>query len=431
MTEQANKSDIQLEDPAKSKIQPEQPPAAFESVPPVGGIVVETADNVVPFAPTRIDNSLDLVTNFIGSQQQQPHWHTVKTASGEHIDYAEHEDRVVLWAQTNDLPSKLYTERGLSAAYRIIQRSSYKRLISEVVANLSRPADRDGDSFTSLADMIGLNEVDQLCLMGWMIDRKRSLIEISQGRHPKLRQTPMPIFYSKKQKTGKSTLVQSICDPFRELSEVKDLDEIEDKFNYLQWGKLLIANFDEMAGLGRTDMNKLKKWATQSVFTKRRIQSEQQHRILKTTGGIGSSNDPIAEIIWDSSGTRRFCQIDVVTDGRLHKAVAEIDFINVWRGIDHQQQLSQTEQDLIFQAQDGQRRKDKVEVWFDEQGEQFLKDRQQGVKGSDLYSNFREWCTASGEKEYTNTSFGRKLMDFYDGRIEKRKTMGLMKYLLP
>lgn len=379
--------------------------------------------------PSTVGDSLELVQLHMDAHGLTAGWHRVFTHSGEYMDYATHEDDLILWAQKNGVPKRLYGQREMGAAYRKIQREQYHRLICDIASSLSEEPETSGGSwdFSRMADTLGWSEVDALCMIWWMKDRKRALLELARGRTPEMRQVPMPVLYSRKQKTGKSFFIERLCEPFDELCEVKNISEIEDKFNFLQWGKLLIANFDEMAGLDKTDMNLLKQWAFQKKFTKRKMQSEQQNHIYKTAAGIGSSNDPIEEIVWDSTGTRRFCQINVITDGRYVHAARTIDFINVWRSIDHTTTLSDVEQDLIYQEQDKQRRRDKVEHWFEESGRSFMVGKNNGVTGVDLYANFMMWCNANGEKPYTNTLFGRRIKAIFDDQIEVgRKASGMI-----
>ena len=320
------------------------------------------------------------------------------------------------------MDKKLYAPRELGAAYRIMQRESYSELVASVAGVMAAPP-QSKETFTTLAELLGLSEVEQLCLTWWMKDRKRALLEVARGRTPEMRQVPMPVFYSKKQGTGKSFIVDKICEIFGELSEVKNISEIEDQFNYMQWGKLFVANFDEMAGLDSTDMNLLKQWVFQKKFTKRKMQSELQNHIYRIVAGIGSSNEPVGEIVWDSSGTRRFCQIDVITDGRYIKAAKTLDFTSIWQSIDHKSTLSEAERKIISDEQEKQRRKDKIEVWYEDKGYDCLVGGGK-VGGLVLYTNFTGWCHANGEKPLTNTAFGNRIKSFYKGVIERSRSNG-------
>ena len=346
---------------------------------------------------------------------------------GRKADYPEHEDGLILWAQSAGVEKKYFEARPIGAAYRVIQRSAYRSLVGRVAELMTSPP-RSLDNFTVMSELLGFSEPEQLCVLWWMRDRKRVLIEISEGRTPAVHQIPMPVFYGRRQGIGKSYLVLKLCEIFDDLAEVKNISEIEDKFNYLQWGKLLVANFDEMAGLDKTDMNLLKQWAFQKKFTKRKMQSELQNHIERTVGGIGSSNDPIEEIVWDSTGTRRFCQINVPHDGRYIVASDNLDFISIWQSIDHKKTLSDSEKQIIRDEQELHRRKDKVELWFEDAGRGLFNDRVNindgWVSGIDLYENFKIWCDNGREKAYTNTKFGRSLLVIYEGVIEKMRSNG-------
>ena len=362
-------------------------------------------------------DSLELIHIHMDSCGLVAGWNKIHTSSGGQIDYPEHEDGLIIWSQRNGVDKKLYSAREIGAAYRIIQRQKYQNMVSECADLLTQPP-RGADNFSTMSDFyLGLSEVEQLCLVWWMKDRKRVLVELASGRTPVINQVPMPILYSREQGTGKSFFVDRLCEPFSELVEVKTISEIEDKFNFGQWGKLVIANFDEMAGLDKTDMNLLKQWVFQKKFTKRKMQSELQNHIYRTVGGIGSSNDPINEIVWDSTGTRRFCQIDVNTDGRYIHAARELDFVSVWQSIDHTTMLSDVEQGMIRAEQENQRRKDKIEHWFEECGKLFMQNNSPRVSSSDLYSNFCDWCMVNNEKPYTNTMFTNRIKTIYKDTI--------------
>ena len=90
---------------------------------------------------------------------------------------------------------------------------------------------------------------------------------------------------------------------------------------------------------------------------------------------------------------------------------------------DHKSTLSEAERKIISDEQEKQRRKDKIEVWYEDKGYDCLVGGGK-VGGLVLYTNFTGWCHANGEKPLTNTAFGNRIKSFYKGVIERSRSNG-------
>ncbi|MGI9274172.1 MAG: PriCT-2 domain-containing protein [Endozoicomonas sp.] len=378
-------------------------------------------------------DSQALVDGYCQIQEQQPSWNYVKDANGRQLPYSEHEDELVLWAQRNEMPKGLYEARPLAAAYRQVQAREYRQLITDLAVTMqSEPCDPAND-FHALAEQLQLGYTEQLVLYWWLSDRKKVLLQIAQGNNPTPDQVPMPIFYSPIQDTGKSWFVSQLCRPLGELADIKHVSDLSDEFAHTQWSKLLVANFDELVGLDRTDIKVFKQWCYSDCYTKRKMRSELMHRINKITAGIGSSNNPIAEMVNDTTGTRRLFDIQAPDDGRLITLAREFDFTSLWQTLSVDAHPTADELAAIRAVQDTQRRRHPVEDWFDEQGRSILLVNGQnggGTAYSALYDDYRKWAYQTNEMTFERSHFGRLLNQYCKGRIKSVRRDGSYYHLI-
>ena len=88
-------------------------------------------------------------------------------------------------------------------------------------------------------------------------------------------------------------------------------DRIQDKFSADLFDKYYVANFDEMAQFGKNGMASLKEFVTRNSFVSRRMFSDVNVESKQNTTMCGTTNRPINQIIYDTSGMRRWWQINV------------------------------------------------------------------------------------------------------------------------
>ena len=391
------------------------------------GQAVKTKPDKQQKSEHRFRNSMALIDGYCQLQKQQPGWHYVTTENHQKMSYSLHEDNLIVWAQDRHLPKDLYERRPLSASYRLIQERQYQQLVSNIATTLTQTPKDHHCHFFQLAEKIGLQRVEQLVLFWWLADRKKVLLQLAKGENPTPSQVPMPILHGHEQNTGKSYLVSQLCQPLGELAEVKQISNISDEFGHLQWGKLLIANFDELVGLDRGDIKVFKQWCYCDRYSKRKMHSEMMHHITKITAGIGSSNQPIAELVNDTSGTRRLFDIQTPNDRRMVQIARDFDFLSLWQNQPIDMHPSPDELQEIRSVQNQQRRRDPVEEWFDDSGRNLMQintQRSMNTAMVDLYRDYQKWSYQYGVYPDSCAVFGRLLNKHFSQELDYMRSNG-------
>ncbi|MCL1148066.1 virulence-associated E family protein [Shewanella marinintestina] len=310
-------------------------------------------------------------------------------------------NELIIWSQEHQISketkSRLMGERQLQAAYGMMSEDWYYSYIDEKVDELSfQPG--SVSEWSRLQELSGFDDDSIIILKAWVWNLK----QIMAGREPE--QVPMPMFFSSGQQQGKSTFCRALYSPVAELSQQYDFKKLGDASAQPIYAKLLVADFDEMAGMDKSDINKLKSWCTSSSEFSRVMYSQSFLETKNITQGIGSSNKVLSEILWDTTGSRRVWQIDL---NRPLFAALDVDFTAMWRGVDEsgQNPIEPHRERLLKRSFNEQRRREPVEDWLcDLMARKVCSNEPQ----SWLYDDYKGWrlANASNSKEMSSKSFG-------------------------
>ncbi len=302
----------------------------------------------------------------------------------------------------------------LKNSFKEVDRIAYDNTVIAVYESLQ--GEHNEDVFDCFANNLKLNYLERLVLKWWMADVKLRLAKLyNQTQFSDNQQVPIPVFYGGTG-NGKSRLTRAITKVLGALAVQKNIGEVTDKFGHQQWGRLLVADFDEMAGMQRADMEQFKQWCTQDKIQRRGIFGDGQITTYKITTGIGSSNQPVDEILYDTTTSRRLFQIDAQVDGSWHDVIERTDFLGLWQSIDCDYKPSTEELKQIAKEQhNNQRRKSQIENWFEECLENIKviqSNCNDWIGAAKLYDIYKNWCLDSNEKPVTNTKFGKEIKKF-------------------
>lgn len=138
-----------------------------------------------------------------------------------------------------------------------------------------------------------------------------------------------------KQGSGKSSVVNKFCAPLGMLYlAADDFSLFTDKFRIKDFGKYYLINLDEMGYAKRTDVDAVKRVITAKVLQARAMRSEEEHRVERNSSFIGTTNRPVASMIKDSSGMRRFVEMrcrDDAYNEEFGRKMRAIDFKLLWQ----------------------------------------------------------------------------------------------------
>jgi hypothetical protein len=170
------------------------------------------------------------------------------------------------------------------------------------------------------------------------------------------------------QDTGKSWFWNMVSQPVRDLSKVIDVAELVgesqlDLYNYF------LIDLDEMAHAEKADIAKLKSLITKQTVSRRVYYTQTLKDVTMCATLIGSANHPIAALIHDATGMRRFIQLDVKPRAQVaphwDADIAGFDWLGVWQLVDHagEDPMLPFLEELADQ-QERMRSKNRVEQWL-------------------------------------------------------------------
>lgn len=217
----------------------------------------------------------------------------------------------------------------------------------------------------------------------------------------------MPVLFSSKHGTGKSTSVERFTSPLEEFRLDMQLHIFSDPFMRKAFGENFIVVFDEMQGAEKTDVEAMKNAITASTLSARGMRTQDVDTIPQNCTFIGTSNRRVADMIFDATGMRRFVEIELTSMFDLDIIMEKIDYVQVWRSVkeDQENPLKEIQADLI-EHQESLRTKSTYEQWMEhyeiEGGE-----KEQSIKV--LYNHYKNWIQDQGKTPGLMSRFGREL----------------------
>lgn len=244
------------------------------------------------------------------------------------------------------------------------------------------------------------------------------------------------ILVSPKQKTGKSTTVRFMTQIFDETGFLwkARFDRLDDQFSFANLAYNYVAFFDDMHTTNAVNMGKFKQIITDDEVSFRQMYTSTEMKLPKTATLIGTSNKSPRELMYDTTGLRRFHEINVRNGDVLEGNGIDLDLLSKfdWEALYRTCPLS--EETPMFQYishnelgdyEESIRPKHVVELWLDEHG--------YGPGGStflttkELYGNMRVWATVAGyNSSYIPTmqSFSQKMVELRYRKIRQNDSRG-------
>lgn len=217
----------------------------------------------------------------------------------------------------------------------------------------------------------------------------------------------MPILFGA-QNGGKSIAVKRLLQPLGNLSQCLSLPAVVDPRAQMSFAKTYAVIVDEMAGAHKTDVDALKNLITATDIDIRKLHTNTVIKVKQNVNLIGTTNRPVAEIIYDPTGSRRFYEVRTLP--KLNwEMINSINYAALWQGINEtrergyyeefQKEISEQQQDLVGLEE--------LQVFLD------LNKVRPGTKelsAQILYETYRAWCESNGVKNpFNSVWFGRRL----------------------
>ena len=172
----------------------------------------------------------------------------------------------------------------------------------------------------------GNNPLDFTVMLQWCWQVKRRAAGLPVTHHI------MPVLYGP-QGTGKSMAIKALLKPLHDFEMSMPLHMLTDPRNYQAMSFNLVYFADELQSIERTDINALKNQITADFNNFRPLYTNLNVKVPQNCSFIGCSNRNINEMIFDSSGMRRFYELEVPNKTDFEK-INSINYEALWDGID-------------------------------------------------------------------------------------------------
>lgn len=227
----------------------------------------------------------------------------------------------------------------------------------------------------------------------------------------------VPILFGPIQGTGKSQALLALVQPIAYAQLGLKLNEVVDSTLYPMFAQHYVIVLDELArsaGGAFKEVENFKRIITAKEVSSRRFYKQTIGTYQQNATFIGSTNFRIDEVIYDSSGMRRFYQLNAKKERIDWQSVNTLDYQSLWRySVDEHQPSPFVPENPVFNevaaAQEDLRDITSFEHWAN------TIDIQPGsvtVSIKDAYSNYVQFCEDSGHKNpITKIRLGKYLRD--------------------
>lgn len=224
--------------------------------------------------------------------------------------------------------------------------------------------------------------------------------------------TIMPILFGR-QGGGKTVALNKLLQPLQAFRLNLKMNQLDDERFYHGFSTHLVALFDELQGIERTDMNALKNQLTTDENSYRELYT----RVLKTVpmrcSFIGATNKHINESFSDSTGMRRFYELKALPNLDW-EAINDLNYLQIWLGIDETRARGYLTKEMLKELATVQQQtvnQEDIEIFIDHYELVPTGDTKE-TSVRELYKVYQEWCRENGiHKPLPNSWFTRKLVN--------------------
>lgn len=171
-----------------------------------------------------------------------------------------------------------------------------------------------------------IKEENVLAMAHWLWMVKRNSLDLPVVYH-------LFLILKGRQLSGKTTAIERLAAPLKAAKLDMDANEVGDPNTFADMANYLIVFLDELVSLSKVDSTRLKKQVTSEMNSYRPFYSQKRVQVKNKTSYIGTSNKSIKQIFYDSTGMRRFFQINCQSQVD-RDLINSIDYVQLWKGID-------------------------------------------------------------------------------------------------
>lgn len=220
----------------------------------------------------------------------------------------------------------------------------------------------------------------------WIWQVKRKLFDLPVTNHFMLN------LYGK-QGSGKSTFVKSLFKPLEDASATVTVDEYIDNRNHGLF-KNFIVFLDELDKLEKASAESIKSRITSDYYDSRVLFTNDSTQLVNKTTVIGASNRPFRDMFTDTTGFRRFIEIETL-DVMDFNGLAQIDWLAAWKSVDEHIEKNEVPKNKeVLAQQEKNTTKTSVEVWLEHCYNNDLKGKT--IKATTLHEMYKDFNTKYG-----------------------------------
>lgn len=217
----------------------------------------------------------------------------------------------------------------------------------------------------------------------------------------------MPILFGA-QGGGKSLALQRLFKPLTNLTLELTLTEVTDARFYFALNQNFVAVLDEMAGAKKTEVENLKKQITATYNDVRKLNTNVVTKIKQNASFIGTTNRAVNELIFDTTGARRFYEIKAL-DLLDWEVINNIDYTALFQGINENLDRGYIES-VLAEVKEDQKQLvgiDEVDAFIESHS---IVPGDKEIVASVIYEWYKTWAELNGVKNVRTAMFlGRRL----------------------
>ncbi len=323
------------------------------------------------------------------------------------------------------------TERVVETIEVLARRQRDARLRALVEMLTGKPSSGTGRHLliAFLTALTGIESPIQLAVLRhWIWNVKRSLVGLPREHDI------MPVIIGE-QGSGKSTAVQLLCGPLLELVTSVNVETLTDGRRTPELETFFVGIWDEMEGADRGDVEALKNTISCTTRSYRPMGTNLTALAVRSMSFIGTSNKSISTMIRDTTGARRFFEIESLplTD---REALNGIDYSMLWTAVSEKDPCPILGfLDELRAAQASLRYQDTVSMWLENEPWRRLvweprnspsttvPDYSPGIGHpyEDMRARYACWCYANSEQVMGGQTFKQRLTQ--EGFIKHRPSV--------
>jgi Virulence-associated protein E len=318
----------------------------------------------------------------------------------------------------------------------------YRLLAGRLIGTPATSAGRDlalrwVQAITPTADVL-----DAVAVMQWLWQVKRRLAGLPT------QEELMLVISGPKQGTGKSTALRKLVEPLAELVIDVSAKTFSDEREAEVMATHAVGILDEMARVNTTEAADIKRTITQPTVSYRKMRENGRVTAKRLMSFAGTANEPLALLVNDTTGARRFHELTVATGGRIdHATINAIDYHALWSAVSELDPAPILPVvDLLRSRQQALVARDAVSGWLEDETWSALiwdppgaaavvveaYDPQQGEPCAATRARFLSWCAQNGQKGMDAGRLGNRLANLgFDHRVIRYQGRRCNGYFVP